>query len=124
MQAATLAGMAATVLIRSASNSPACRGGQGAAEVLFHHGHRAAEQVAQVVGKIRVDAIDERLVGEDAVVAEGMSRSEEIADGVDPVAAAQDHRVHHVALGFGHFAPVQQHAAVAEHPLGRAGPAP
>ncbi len=47
----------------------------GAAEVLLAHGDRAAEQVAQIVCKVAVDAVDQSFVGEHAIVAEGISRS-------------------------------------------------
>ena len=94
-------------------------GGHGAAEVLFAHGHGAAEQVAQVVGQVGVDAVDEGLVGEHTVVAEGDLTQQEVADGVHAVALAQDHRVHHVAHGLAHLAAVHQQPAMAEHPLGQ-----
>ena len=90
-----------------------------AAEVLLAHGHGAAEQVAQVVGQVAVDAVDQGLVGEHAVVAEGDLTQQEVADGVHAVAVAQDHGVHDVAHGLGHLAAVHQQPAVAEHPLGQ-----
>ena len=74
-----------------------------AAEVLLAHGNGAAEQVAQVVGQVAVDAIDQGLVGEHAVVAKGDLTQQEVADGVHAVAVAQDHGVHHIALGFAHL---------------------
>ena len=91
----------------------------GAAEVLLAHGDGAAEQVAQIVGKVAVDAVDQSLVGEHAIVAEGDLTQQEVADGVHTVAVAQDHRVHHIAHGLGHLAAVHQQPAVAEHPLGQ-----
>ena len=91
----------------------------GAAEVLLAHGDGAAEQIAQVVGQIAVDAGDEGFVGEHAVVAERDLTQQEVADGVHAVAVAQDHRVHHVAHGLGHLAAVHQQPAVAEHALGQ-----
>ena len=89
----------------------------GAAEVLFAHGHGAAEQVAQVVGQITVDAVDQCLVGEHTIVAEGDLAQQEVADGVHAVAIAQDNGVYHVAHRLGHLAAVHQQPAVAEHPL-------
>ena len=89
----------------------------GAAEVLFAHGHGAAEQVAQVVGQITVDAVDQCLVGEHTVVAEGDLAQQEIADGVHAVAIAQDNGVYHVAHRLGHLAAVHQQPAVAKHAL-------
>ena len=91
----------------------------GAAEVLLAHGDGAAEQVAQVVCQVAVDAGDEGFVGERAIVAERDLTQQEVADGVHAVAVAQDHRVHHVAHGLGHLAAVHQQPAVAEHPFGQ-----
>ena len=90
-----------------------------AAEVLLTHGDGAAQQVAKVVCKVAVDAVDQGLVGEHAVVAEGDLTQQEVADGIHAVAVAQDHRVHHVAHGLGHLAAVHQQPAVAEHPFGQ-----
>ena len=61
-------------------------GGQRAVKVLFNHGHRAADQVAQVVGQVDVDALDEALVGEVAVAAEGELPEQVVAQGVHAVA--------------------------------------
>ncbi len=90
-----------------------------AAKVLLAHGHSAAQQVAQVVGQVAVDAVDQGLVGEHAVVAEGDLTQQEVADGIHAVAVAQDDGVHDVAHGLGHLAAVHQQPAVAEHPLGQ-----
>ena len=80
----------------------------GAAEVLLAHGDGAAEQVAQIVRQIAVDAGDQGFVGEHAIVAEGNLTQQEVADGIHAVAVAQDHRVHHIAHGLGHLAAVHQ----------------
>ena len=95
----------------------ACR--QGAAEVLVHHGGGAAEKVAQIVGKVGVDGLDQQLIGEVAVRAEGEGPHQEEAEGVHAELLRQQVGVHHVALGFGHFAAVQQQPAVAENVLGQ-----
>ncbi len=103
------------VLLRVAGLS----GRQSAAEVLAHHGHGAAEQVAQIVGQVHVDGVDEGLVGEIAVRAEGEGTQQEEAQGVHAEVLRQQIGVHHVALGLGHLATVQQQPAVAEHLLGQ-----
>ena len=90
-----------------------------AAEVFLAHGNGAAEQVAQVVGQVAVDAVDQGLVGEHAVVAKGNLTQQEVADGVHAVAVTQDHRVHNVAHRLGHLAAVHQQPAVAKHALGQ-----
>ena len=92
---------------------------QALAEVLTHHGGGAADQVAQVVGQVGVDAADEGLVGEVAVGAEGELPQQEVAQGVHPVALGQQIGVHHIALGLAHLAAVQQQPAVAVHLLGQ-----
>ena len=91
----------------------------GAAEVLLAHGDGTAQQVAEVVGKVAVDAVDEGFVGEHTVVAEGDLAEQEVADGVHAVAVAEDDGVNDVADGLGHLAAVHQQPAVAEDALGQ-----
>ena len=90
-----------------------------AAEVLLTHGDGAAQQVAKVVCKVAVDAVDEGFVGEHTVVAEGDLTQQEVADGVHAVAVAEDDGVNDIAHRLGHLAAVHQQPAVAEHPLGQ-----
>ena len=94
------------------------RRGQHAAEILVDHGDRAAQQVPEVVCKVRVDAGDERFVGEVAVRTEGYFAQQEIADGVHAVAFAECNGIDHVALALTHLAAVEHEPAVAEHLLG------
>ena len=94
-------------------------GGQSAAEIFLHHGDRAADEVAQIVGKVGVDAVDEQLVGEIAVRAERKRAQQEEAQRVRAVALGQQIRIDDVALGFGHLAAVEQQPAVAEDLLGQ-----
>ena len=93
--------------------------GNFAVKVLFHHGHGAADQIAQIVGQIGVDAVQQRFVAELAVAAEGHLSHEEVADGIAAVAVAQHHGVHHVAQRLGHLLAVQHQPAMAEHLLGQ-----
>ena len=74
--------------------------GQLAAEVLLHHAGGAADQIAQLVGKVGVDGADEQLIGKVAVGAEGERAQQEEAQGVHAEHARQHIGVHHVALGF------------------------
>ena len=87
--------------------------GQPAAEILLHHGGGAAHQVAQVVGQIHIDGLDQKLVGEVAVGAEGEGPHEEEAEGVHAEVLRQDIGIHHVALALAHLAAVQKEPAVA-----------
>ena len=93
--------------------------GQVAAKVLVGHGGGAAQQVAEVVGQIHVDAVDEQLIGEVAVRTEREVTQQEVAQRVGAVALGQQVRVHDVALGLGHLAAVQQQPAVAVDVLGQ-----
>ena len=64
--------------------------GRGSAfAVLGDHRQRALRQIAEVVRQIRVDAVDDGLVGETAVLAERHLAQEEIADLVRAVVADQ-----------------------------------
>ena len=65
------------------------------------------------------DGLDQQLVGEVAVGAEGEGAQQEEAQGVHAELLRQQIGVHHVALGLGHLAAVQQQPAVAENFLGQ-----
>ena len=93
--------------------------GEGAAEVLVYHGGGAAEKVAQIVGKVGVDGLDQQFIGEVAVRAEGEGPHQEETQSVHAELLRQQVGVHHVALGFGHLTTVQQQPAVAENVLGQ-----
>ena len=82
--------------------------GQGAAEVLLHHGDGPGDEVAQVIGQVRVDGIDQQLVGEVADAAEGERAQQEEAQRINAVALGQQIGIDDIALGFGHLAAVQQ----------------
>ena len=55
-----------------------------AAKVLLIHGDGPVHQVAQDVGQLAVDPLDDQLIGHDAVVGEGDLVEHEVADGVHP----------------------------------------
>ena len=62
---------------------PFAMGGHHAVEILFHHGNGAADQVAQIVGQIGVDAGEQGLIAVTArPLPKGTSRMRIIADGV------------------------------------------
>ena len=87
--------------------------GQRAAEVLFGHRRRAGDEIAEIVGKVNVDRIDQQLVGEVAVGAEGERAQQEEAQRVHTEFFRQQIRVDDVALGLGHLAAVHDEPAVA-----------
>ena len=72
------------------------RRGDAAAEVFGGHGQGAAEQVAEIVGQLAVDAVNEGLVGKVGVQAEGSFPEEEEADRVGPIAGDQAVGLHHI----------------------------
>ena len=88
---------------------------QRAAKVFLDHGDAAREQVAEVVGKIGVDTVNQRFVGVYAVASKGDFAQQKIADGIHAVALAQYGGIDDVAEGFGHLAAVEKQPAVAEH---------
>ena len=95
-------------------------GGNGAVEIFLHHSGSPGKQIAQIIGQVVIDAVDQGFVGEKAVGAEGNLPQKEISDGVHAVAVAEDHRVYHIALGLGHLAAVsEQEPAVAVDLLGQ-----
>ena len=58
---------------------------QLAAERLADHRQRALRQIAEVVGQIGIDAVDDRLMAVIAVLAERHLAQEEIAELIDAV---------------------------------------
>ena len=94
-------------------------GRQLAAEVLLHHAGGAADQIAQLVGKVGVDGGDQQLVGEVAVGAEGEGAQQEEPQGIHAEHLGQGIGVDNIALGLGHFAAVDHQPAVAVHMLGQ-----
>ncbi len=94
-------------------------GGQHAAEILLHHAGGAADQVAQLVGKVGVDGADEQFVGEVAVRAEGERPQQEEPQRVHAEHLGQGVGIDHVALGLGHLAAVDDQPAVTVDVLGQ-----
>ena len=72
--------------------------GDHAVKVFADHRDRARKEISEIVRKIRVDAVDQRLVREYAVRAEGDLAQQEIADRVHAVTVAELDRIDHVAL--------------------------
>ncbi len=59
--------------------------GQSLRECFDHHGHGATHEISQIVGEITVDALNQSLIGEVAVRAEGNLTQQKVADGIDTV---------------------------------------
>ena len=86
-------------------------GRERAAEVLDDHGDGAAQEVAEVVGEVGIDAGDEQLVGEVAVTAKRELAQEVIAQRVHTVALGEQDGVDDVALRLRHLAAVDDEPA-------------
>ena len=88
---------------------------QHAAQLLVDHGQRALRQIAEVVGEIGVDAIDDRLVAVVAVLAERHLAQEEIAELIDAIGVGHRERVDHVADRLRHLLAAVEQEAVREN---------
>ena len=93
--------------------------GQRAAKILLDHRRRAGDEVAEVVGKINIDGVDQQLVGEVAVGTERERAQQEEAQRINAELFRQNIRIDDVALGLGHFAAVHDKPAVAVDVLGK-----
>ena len=86
---------------------------QCAVKILLNHGNGTGNQIAQIVCQIRVDAVNQRLIGERTVRTERELAHQEVTQGIYAVALTQKDRIDNVALGLGHLAAVQQQPAMA-----------
>ena len=92
---------------------------QSLAEVFQRHGNRTGHQIAQIVGKIHIDGVDQQLIGEVAVGAKGEGAQQEEPQGIHAEPLRQNVGIHHIALGLAHLAAVQQQPAVTKYLLGQ-----
>ena len=90
---------------------------QHAAEGLADHRQRALRQIAEVVGEVGVDAVDDRLVAVIAVLAERHLAQEEIAELIDAVGVGHRERIDHVADRLRHLLAAVEQEAVREDAL-------
>ena len=91
--------------------------GTRAVALLGDHRQRALRQIAEIVGEIGVDAVDDRLVIVAAVLAERDLAQEEVAHLIDAVLLGEIERIDDVADRFRHLLAAVEQEAVAEHPL-------
>ena len=106
-----------------AASRPSRPRGTAPRAVLPGHREHPREQVAEVVGEVRVDAPDEGPVREVAVRAEGHLAHQEVAQRVHAVAVGERAGVDDVADGLGHLAPLDRPPAVREDRARRGDPA-
>ena len=81
---------------------------------------RARDQVAEVVGQIGVEPLDERLLGEVGVEAERHLAQDEVAEGVVAVLVGERERLDDVAERLRHLAAAERPVAVDVEAAGRA----
>ena len=91
--------------------------GNRALAVLVDHGQRAAGEIAEAVGKIRIVAADQGVVAEAAVLAEDDFAQQEIAQGVGAHHLADGLGAHDVAARLAHLVVLEEQPAVGEDAL-------
>ena len=91
------------------------RFGHAGVEVLVHHRQRALRQVAQLVGQIGVDPVDDALFAVAAVLAERHLAQQEIAHLIDAEAVDQRHRVDDVPHRLAHLLAAVVKESVRKH---------
>ena len=88
-------------------------------EILLSHGSGTGHQIAQHIGKIHIDGVDQQLIGEVAVGAEGEGPQQEETQGIHTEPLAQQIGIHHIATGLTHLLTVEVQPAVTVDLLGQ-----
>ena len=88
-----------------------------ATAILGDHRQRALREIAEIVGEVCVDALDDAFAAVIAVLAERHFAQQEIAELIDAVIADEDEGIDHVADRLRHLLPAIVEKAVAEHAL-------
>ncbi len=99
------------------------RGRHHAVAVLGDHRQRALREVAEIVGEVGIDAVDDRLVAVAAVLAERHLAQEEVAHLVEAVVLDQREGIDDVADRLRHLLPAVEQEAVGEDALRQRQPA-
>ena len=90
------------------------RGRKNAVQILEDHRQRALGEVAEAVGQLGIDPVDDRLGAVAAVLPEGDFAQQEIAQRVDPEALRQLQRVDDIADALRHLLAAAEQEAMAE----------
>lgn len=85
---------------------------EDAAVVLVHHGQGSVEQVAQVVGQVGINAGDEAITAEVAVLSQLDIIQEIVTDGIGAEFAEQRNGINDIALRLGHLFAVHNEPAM------------
>ncbi len=72
-------------------------------KVLMRHGQGAVEQIAQVVGQVSIEPVDQSRLGKAPVMAEMHLPHQEIAESIQAVFLAHAQRLDHIAQALGHL---------------------
>src|SRR5438552_2772934 len=76
---------------------------QNSCELARNDRERALRQIAEIIGKICIDAIDDRLMAVSAVLSERDFAQQKIPELVDPIGTGKHERVDHIADRFRHL---------------------
>ena len=85
---------------------------QDAAEAARHHRQRTLRQIAEIVGKIGIDPVDDGFVAVIAVLAERHFTQKEVTQRIDAIGVDQRKRIDDIADRLRHFL-----AAVEQKPV-------
>ena len=88
---------------------------QHAAELLADHRQRTLRQIAEIVGEIGIDAVDDAFVAVIAVLAERHFAHQEIAQRIDAIGVGQRERIDDIADRFRHLLAAVEQKAVREN---------
>ena len=94
---------ASTRASKSRSSGASPGGGKDAVQILEDHRQSALGEIAEAVGEIGIDAVDDRLGAVAAVLPEGDFAQQEIAQRIDAEAFGQRHRVDDIADALRHL---------------------
>ncbi len=81
------------------------------------HGYTAVKQVAQVIGQIRINSVNQGSAGEVAVLSKRHLPQEEVPDSIHPKLIGQLQGIYHIAFRFGHLIVLHQEPAVSKYRL-------
>ena len=73
-------------------------------EVLVDHGQAPAEEIPQVIGKIRVNTLHQGLFAKTGIQAENHLAHEEVSESIRAVLTLELKGFHHISNAFGHLA--------------------
>ena len=91
--------------------------GQDALSVFFHHGKGTVQEIPEVIRQVGIDAADQTIAAEIAVLPELDIIQEIVTDRIRAKFLQERDRIDDIALGLGHFFSVHDEPAMAVHHL-------